>query len=99
MAAGPAISMTPLTGSDTAAAVTAAATSGAANRLELGSGNTDPVAVGGGVCTDPVAVGGGVCNGPQELEELRRANGGVGLTGRFDELLLATLAGLGLQSC
>jgi hypothetical protein len=80
MAAGPAISMTPLTGSDTAAAVTAAATSGAANRLELGSGNTDPV-----------AVGGGVCNGPQELEELRRANGGVGLTGRFDELLLGDL--------
>ena len=50
------------------------------DRLELGSGNADRV-----------AVGGGVGNGPYELEELRRANYGVGLTGRFDELLLADL--------
>ena len=50
------------------------------DRLEVGSGNTDRV-----------AVGGGVGDGPQELEELRGANDGVGLTGRFDELLLRDL--------
>ena len=47
------------------------------DRLEVGSGNSDRV-----------AIGGGVGDGSQELEELCGPNDGVGLTGRFDELLL-----------